>query len=288
MPHTTADGPKIYYEASGDPAHEPIVLLEGFSAQLIGWRKGFVDRLGAEKLFVICPDNRDVGLSEKMGGPVALTASYEAADMAGDVCRVLESLGLGSANILGQSMGGVIAQTMAIEHPEKARSLVLLYTMPAYNDEFMNLEALSRLSDTDWVGPATREENIEARVATVSAALGQTEFPVDIDWVLELAELSFDRCYRPDGLARQADMLRRSGDRRKALKTLAVPTSIIHGLRDGAVRPEAAITLATLIQEAELHLYAGMGHYVAEPLWDEFASVIRRCVDRGVRARASR
>ena len=123
-------------------------------------------------------------------------------------------------------------------------------------------------------------------MVSVNQALAMTIYPVDLAWARSLAEQSYDWCYRPDGVARQANMIRRSGDRREALRTLAIPTTIIQGLEDTAINPEAAIALASLIPGSELHLYAGMAHYVTEPLWDEFVAVIRRCVDRGVAQRA--
>ena len=137
MPFTTTEGPAIYYETTGDPANPPIVLIAGASAQLIWWREEIVQNLLDHGLFVIRLDNRDVGLSAKIGGPNDVALAYSVADMAKDVCRVLDALGVTSAHIVGQSLGGIISQVMAINHPERVRSMVLFYTVPAFAMEYL-------------------------------------------------------------------------------------------------------------------------------------------------------
>ena len=142
MPTTDADGPAIYYETTGDPANPPIVLIAGASAQLIWWRDEFVQRLIDRGLFVIRLDNRDVGKSAKLGGPNDKAFAYSVRDMADDVCRVLDALGVASAHIVGQSLGGIISQAMAIHRPERVRSAVLFYTVPAFAQEYLTAEIL--------------------------------------------------------------------------------------------------------------------------------------------------
>src|SRR5271168_3691519 len=119
MPHTRAPGPAIYYETSGDPSGQPLVLIAGATAQLIWWREEVVQRLVDRGFYVIRSDNRDVGLSAKMGGPGEAGEAYTIEAMADDIFRVLDALELSSAHIVGQSLGGAIAQVMATTRPER-------------------------------------------------------------------------------------------------------------------------------------------------------------------------
>lgn len=279
MPHTANGSPRIYFETHGNPAHPPVVLIEGLGAQMIGWPEGFLNRLVDRDLHVIALDNRDVGLSEMMGGPEDLTAAYSLSDMAGDVCRVLDTLEIEAAHIVGQSMGGAIAQTLGIEMPERVLSLTLIYTAPVFDVSFVTEEALGR---KDLLPPAdlSRDEAIAAFVDS-QRPCASTAYAFDEARVADLGARSFDRAFRPDGIARQTSAVISSSDRRPALANITVPTAIIHGRADRLVKAEASIAMAEIIKTAELHLYPGMGHVVAEPLWDDFAAIVARTVGRG-------
>lgn len=279
MPYTEGEGLRMYYEAEGDESHPPVVLLEGMGAQMIGWRDGFIAELLARDLRVIRMDNRDVGLSGMTGGPEDRVASYTLSDMAGDVCRVLDSLGLASAHIVGQSMGGAIAQTMAIDHPDRVGSLVLVYTAPAIEMALLTDELIQRSQEFSPPPVVSREDAIAAFLENERLA-GTSAYPSNEAWLRELGGLSYDRGFRPDGIHRQMSVLFTSGDRREALGSLTMPTAIIHGREDRLVKAQASIEMAQLIPQAELHLYPGMGHMVVEPLWSEFAEIIRRTVAR--------
>lgn len=283
MPHTNARA-RIYYETRGAETGEPLVLIEGLGAQLIGWREGFIDCLVARGMHVILLDNRDVGLSDKFGEPHQLEAAYSLGDMAADACSVLDALGLASAHIVGQSMGGAIAQIMAIEHPARVRSMTLFYTVPAFSPKFLTEEVLARVAAASAIPPATgREAAIEAHVANERHA-ASTAYAFDEAWIREAAGLQYDRCYRPDGVQRQTAAVLGSGDRSPQLAGLAVPTAIIHGRADRLLKYQASIAIARLIESAELHLYPGMGHQVVQPLWEEFAAIIARTAGRARRS----
>ncbi len=279
MPHTNSPA-SIYYETRGPDTGQPLVLIEGLSAQLIGWRASFIDRLVARGMYVILLDNRDVGLSAKYGEPHQTEAAYSLGDMAGDVCGVLDALGLASAHVVGQSMGGAIAQMMAIAHPDRVRSMVLFYTVPAFTPDYLTDEVMERLANAPPTTPAAnREDAIEAHVANERFS-ASTGYAFDEPWIRELAGLGYDRCYRPDGVQRQTAAVLASGDRSPHLPGLTLPSAIIHGRADRLLKYQASIALANLIDSSELHLYPGMGHQVVEPLWDEFAAIIARTVGR--------
>jgi pimeloyl-ACP methyl ester carboxylesterase len=285
MPHTSADGPAIYYETSGDPSGQPLVLIAGASAQLIWWRDEFVQRLVDRGLFVIRPDNRDVGLSEKMGGPADVGPTYTIEAMADDMCRVLDALGLASAHIVGQSLGGAGAQVMAITRPERVRSMVLFYTIPAFEQQFLT-DTLQQgvLANAGPAGatppaPLTREQAIE-EIVEREHNTRSTAYDFDEAWVRDYAARCYDRAYCADGVLRQVYAAMSLGDRRPQLRSLSVPTTVIHGRVDRLLKVEAGFEIGQLVPDAELHIYPGMGHELPPPLWDEFANIIVRTTAR--------
>lgn len=274
MPYTSAESAEIYYETRGDPAARPLVLIEGTGAQLIGWRDDFVDLLVRRGFFVVRLDNRDVGLSTMTAGPDIADAGYSLADMADDVFAVLDALGLASAHVVGQSMGGAVAQHMAIARPDRVKSLVLFYTAPAVDPQFVTDAVLSAQSDaSERPAPTTRDEIIAGLLERArSGSAPKSVF--DEAGARDLILRSLDRNPRLDGVTRQAAAMFRSGDWREALGALALPTAIIHGRDDALVRIDASFELARRIADAELHLYPHMGHEILRDRWEDFASVI--------------
>jgi pimeloyl-ACP methyl ester carboxylesterase len=277
MPYTQGEGPRIYFEPNGPIGDDPIILLEGMGAQMIGWRQGFVDRLAAQGLSVILMDNRDVGMSDKLGGRRDTAACYTVSDMAADVCRVLDTLGLASAHIVGQSMGGIIAQSMAIHHPERVRSLTLFYTAPAFDAALLRPDFAKRLAAGVPRLPFPIPRWLMVRMFIDDARrCFSPAYPPDEAWVRELVHKSYARGFRLDGVARQMAAVKSGVDHRAMLGRITAPTAIIHGRADHAIKAEAAIELAQGITDSSLHIYPGMGHAVAEPLWPEFAAIIAR------------
>jgi len=283
MPLTTADGPAIYYESAGDPANPPVVLIAGASAQLIWWQDEFVQRLVDRGLFVIRFDNRDVGLSAQIGGPQDFGFAYTIRDMAGDICRVLDSLGVASANIVGQSLGGGVAQVMAINHPARVRSMVLFFTVPAYEQRFLTDELQQSIMASAATGAAIEqlsraaaiEEHIERERNSRSMA-----YALDEVWLREFATRSYDRGYCPAGMVRQVQAAMTLGDLSEDLKALSLPAAIVHGRADRLLKAEAGFELGRLIADSELHIYPGMGHEFPKPLWDDFVTIIARTASR--------
>ena len=277
MNYTNGPGAKICYETMGPADGMPVLLIQGYSAQMIGWRDGFCRKLVERGLRVIRFDNRDVGLSDKFGGPDDLDGGYTLADMAADSFRVLDALDLPAAHIVGQSMGGMIAQIMADTRPERVRSLSLIYTAPG----LVQRHFVPPLDSSAPPPPSrlTREDAIEAYF-TQEQMVGSPAYPFDTAWIRELGGLCYDRCYAPEGVSRQWRAMMRSPASFADLERLRMPAAVIHGRADGLVKVAAGLELGARIAQAEVHLYPGMGHEIVEPLWDEFANIIQRTVLR--------
>ncbi|MES3021581.1 MAG: alpha/beta hydrolase [Pseudomonadota bacterium] len=274
MNYTSGNGAKIYYETMGPADGLPVLLIQGFSAQMIGWRNGFCQKLVERGFRVIRFDNRDVGLSEKFGGADDVDGGYSLADLAADSFGVLDALDLSSAHVVGQSMGGMIAQIMADTRPERVRSLSLVYTAPGFEQRHFGV-AIENASIAPSLARLARQDAIEAYVMQERHA-GSTAYPFNETWIRQLGALAFDRCYAPDGHVRQWQAMLRAPNSFADLERLAMPVSVIHGRDDGLIKASASLEFGARIPQAEVHIYPGMGHEVVEPLWDEFANIIHR------------
>jgi|SRR6185312_13546495 len=268
----------IYYETRGAPDGEPALFIPGFTAQMLGWREAFCRKFVERGVRVILFDNRDAGLSRKYGGPDDADGGYGLGEMAADAFAVLDALGLERAHVVGQSMGGMIAQVMALAHPDRVRSLSLVYSAPSIEPRlFVARESV------DAVQAGTRLDRdaaIEAFVARERTS-GSTAYAFDEVWIRELAALCYDRCYTPDGVLRQRAAMARWQGRATDLERLSMPACVIHGRDDRHIKPEASLAIAAALRNAELHLYPGLGHELAAPLWEEFATAITRTMRRG-------
>lgn len=280
MPMTppSADGVEIWYTTDGDQTSgEPLQLVMGLGAQHLLWDDGLVELLVERGFFVIRHDNRDVGLSSKaavgdlplldrlltaMGGE-AVEAPYYLRDMAADAVAVLDDLGLDSAHVVGASMGGMIGQTMAIEHPERVRSLTsIMSTTGALDVGQPEAAVLPMLLLTP---PQTRDEAL-VRGATISMAIGSPGL-VDEALVRERTGQAWDRCAYPEGTGHQLLAIVASGDRTPALTQLDVPTAVIHGDVDPLVAVSGGRATAEAIPGAALRIIEGMGHDLPPVFW---------------------
>lgn len=265
-----ANGIEIAYETHGDPNDEPLLLVMGLGAQLIAWPIELVEALVDRGFFVVRYDNRDVGLSTKFtdGGSDFLTSlmrviqdepvevPYLLTDMAADGMALLDHLDIESAHIVGVSMGGMIVQTMAIEHPRRVRTLTSVMSTTGDRDVGMpTAEAIMVL-----LRPAatSRDEAIEASVIG-SKAIGSPDL-FDEAIARQRAAAAYDRCYNPAGTARHLLAIVASGSRAEGLVELDVPTVVIHGDADPLVTPSGGERTAELIPGAELIMIEGMGH----------------------------
>ncbi len=280
MPYAVSDGATIYYETTGGSSGWPIVLLEGTGAQLIATDDRFCDLLAAEGFFVIRLDNRDVGMSQKFGGRRDLDGRYELSDMAGDVIRVLDDLDLERSHILGHSMGGMMAQTVAIEHPERLRSLVLVSTIPGRADSRYFPDGTGAMPALEVVQPRFPRAVHVALAVWLQRRAHSGTYPFDKTWAREAARRAYDRGYAPDGIARQWTALKRAPERLERLREVRAPTLVIHGRADNVLLWPAAVDIAEAIADAELHIYPGMGHSMVRELWPAYVAEIVRVARR--------
>jgi pimeloyl-ACP methyl ester carboxylesterase len=281
-------GIEVTYERFGDVQAPPVLLIMGVGAQMLGWNEGFCDELVARGLQAIRFDNRDVGLSSHFPDAPApdlaaalsgdtSSASYTLSDMAADTIGLLDALGLDSAHIVGASMGGMIAQTIAIEHPDRVRSLTSM--MSTTGDRSVGQPKPQALGALAGPRPRSRDDVMNRAVAAFRV-VGSPGFKLDEDEVRERAGRSYDRAYDPLGVARQAVAVIASGDRTARLRTVDVPTLVIHGADDLMCDVSGGRATADAIPGAELVVIDGMGHDLPRALWPQIASLIANLIQR--------
>jgi pimeloyl-ACP methyl ester carboxylesterase len=282
---------ELEYEASGQGP--PVLLIMGIGAQLVLWPDGFVDALAARGYTVIRFDNRDVGLSTKLdhlGVPPVLRqfgrlfaglpvddAPYDLSDMARDTAGLIEALGFEDAHVVGASMGGMIAQHLALEHPRRVRTLTSIMSTPGGRRNAIGRpKAFAQLFQK---AARNRVEAIENQVRFFRT-VGGTGFPLDEAEIRERAGRSWDRSYHPQGFARQMAAILASGDRRRKLRGLQKSTLVIHGSEDPLIPPRAGRATARAIPNAELRIIEGMGHHMPAGTWSRMVDDIHRLARR--------
>jgi pimeloyl-ACP methyl ester carboxylesterase len=277
----------IVYETIGDPADPPLLLVMGLGMQLIHWDIELCEQLAERGFHVIRFDNRDAGLSTKIEAPVpnvmrlmaGLSAKvpYLLRDMAGDAFGLLDHLGIERAHVVGTSMGGMIAQEMAIASPDRILSLASL--MSTTGDRFVGTPKLRVWSVLVRRAPHERDAYVEYFVR-LFRMIGSPDYRPDDERVRELAGASYDRCHNPAGTARQLGAILASGSRTAALRELDVPAVVIHGESDALVPLRAGIATAKAIRGAELIKIPGMGHDMPKELWPTFVDAMTRNAER--------
>ncbi|MFE5089806.1 alpha/beta fold hydrolase [Streptomyces sp. NPDC056638] len=280
-------GVSIAYETFGDPSDTPVLLVTGFSAQMIAWHEDFCRALAHRGRYVIRYDNRDCGLSTKFDGhpvdtgrlaaavssgdiPSALAmVPYTLQDMADDGLGLLTALGIERAHVVGSSMGGMLAQMMAISRPTRVLTLTSMMSStgePEYGRSSPEAQAV-----VSSPKPADREGYIAAAEKDLVWASKRYGDPAALR---ELAADSYDRAYCPAGVGRQLGALILSGSRAQALRELRVPTLVIHGLDDTLIDPSGGERTADLVPGAKLLLIPDMGHDRPRELWPEINDAI--------------
>lgn len=260
----------IEYETFGDPADPPLVLVHGFTMQLIGWSEELCERFAAAGRYVVVFDNRDVGLSTKLDGqlidPMAVLSAmlaggpapavpYDLSDMANDVVGLLDALSIDKAHIAGGSMGGMIAQTVAIEHPERVLSMTSI--MSSTGDPLVGAPTPEARAALLAPPPTEREAYIaNADRVTVWTSKRYT----DVDELRRRAAAAFDRMFYPEGALRQLAAIYASGDRTARLASVSCPALVIHGRDDTLITPSGGEATATAIPGAHLLMLSDMGH----------------------------
>jgi pimeloyl-ACP methyl ester carboxylesterase len=288
------NGIEIAYETFGERDGTPLLLIMGLGTQMLGWPDEFCEQLAERGLFVVRFDNRDIGLSTHMSDApdpdvMALlsgdtsSAVYRLEDMADDAAGLIGHLGLDSAHVVGVSMGGMIGQTLAINHPERVRSLVSI--MSTTGDPSVGAPEQEALTALMRPVAQSKEEAIEGTVH-VFRTIGSPGFEFDEEMLRERASLSYDRSYDPPGFNRQLAAIFASGDRTDRLREVRAPTTVIHGDSDPLVGVSGGHATAAAIPGCEVEIVAGMGHDLPRELWPRFLDRIVEAVERGESARS--
>lgn len=279
------NGIEIAYETFGDPADDAILLVMGLGTQMLAWSEDMCTALAEAGHFVIRFDNRDVGLSTKIDAPVPSipdillkrNVAYTLDDMADDAFALLDHLGIDRVHLAGTSMGGFIAQTMALRRPERIRTLSLSMTSTGSKKVGRPSASVVKMMATAKP-PVDRAAAIEESVA-VNSVLGSPAHQ-DADQIRRLTAIAWDRSHDPDGRLRQLGAIMAQPNRTQGLSRLQVPTVVVHGLNDPLVNVTGGIALAKAIPGATFVGHQGMGHDLPLTKWRELADDILSLIAR--------
>jgi pimeloyl-ACP methyl ester carboxylesterase len=275
------NGIEIAYDTIGDPSNPPLLLVMGLSMQLIHWDLELCEQLAERGFWVIRFDNRDSGHSTQIDAPVPnlrramlgmrVGTPYLLRDMADDAFGLMDHLGVEAAHVVGASMGGMIAQTMAIEHPERVLSLTSI--MSTTGDRRAGRPKLRVFGLLMRRAPEDREGYIESFLRTFKT-IGSPGFPFDEQRARELAEATYERGHRSAGTGRQLAAILASGDRTQQLRSLKVPTTVVHGRSDPLVPFRGGRATAAAIPDARLVAIPGMGHDLPREVWPQLIDAV--------------
>jgi pimeloyl-ACP methyl ester carboxylesterase len=284
MPKAAVNGIELAYEVHGPDDGEPLVLVMGLGSTLVSWDVEFVAGLVDRGFRPVRFDNRDVGLSTKldtvqvnmaeqimraMAGE-AVDAPYDLSDMADDTAGLLDHLGIASAHVVGASMGGMIAQTLAIGHPGRVRTLTSIMSTTGDLDVGQaSAEAAAVLLQR----PANDREGAIANALQTWRVIGSPDH-FDPERVRRRAGAAYDRCYHPAGVGRQLLAVAASGSRTADLRELSVPTLVIHGELDPLVHVSGGRRTAEAVPGAQLLVIEGMGHDLEPVFWSPIIEAI--------------
>jgi pimeloyl-ACP methyl ester carboxylesterase len=274
-------GVTLCYESYGDPFNPAALLIMGLGTQMIAWQEDFCRELAGRGLYVVRFDNRDIGRSTHVAGRPPTVAQllrrsrraarYTLGDMADDAAGLLERLELGPAHVIGASMGGMIAQTLAARHSQQVRSLVSIMS---------NTGSIRSGQPSLRVYPALLRRAPEGREAFIAhmqhvfAVIGSPGLPRDEQDVRAIAIASYDRDHDPEGPGRQLAAIIASGDRTDELRRITAPTLVLHGTADPLVAPSGARATARAIPGAQLVMIDGMGHDLPRAAWPRLIDAI--------------
>lgn len=282
---------ELCYQTFGDPSDEPLLLVMGLSGPMTWWDSELCTDLAQRGFYVIRFDNRDTGRSTHVRGRVSraklaqafagrrVTPVYTLSDMAGDAFGLMDHLGLESAHVVGVSMGGMIAQTMAIERPQRVRSLTsIMSTSGKRTVGWQHPRLLPVLIAPRSPGRAPYVETS----ARTWKLIGSPAYPQPLDSVRARAEETYDRGWTAGGVLRQMLAVLTQPNRSRALHALRMPALVIHGAADPMVHVSGGRAVAAAIPGAELLIVDGMGHDMPPELYPTFVEAIRRTADRAV------
>jgi len=279
----------LCYETFGDPADPTLLLIMGLGGQLIDWPDGMCELFAARGFHVVRYDNRDVGLSTHLPDSVDVLGLFQSAlgqdghivvpyllsDMARDAVGLLDHLGVEQAHLVGVSLGGMIAQTAALEHPDRVASLTSIMSTPGPTIVSPTPEALTALLSP----PAPDVGQAQERAIERAKVWGSPGLYDDAE-IRDRVRRAWGRHYDPMGTARQFAAILASGDRTGALGGLALPTLVIHGTADTLIPQGGGEATAAAVPDAKLLLIEGMGHDLPEPLWEQLVGAVTEHASR--------
>jgi pimeloyl-ACP methyl ester carboxylesterase len=279
VPIATSNGIEICYETFGDDGDPTLLLVMGLGSQMVHWPDDFCAAFAARGFRVVRFDNRDTGESTRLEGAADVgaaigggdvTVPYLLADMADDAAGLLDHLGVDRAHVFGVSMGGMIAQTIAIRHPARVASLTSV--MSTTGDPGVGTPTREAMRELMTAPPTTRQGYQDAAVhhAHVWGSPGL----FDEARLRDTAGRAWNRGVDAAGTARQLVAIMASGSRSADLAGLAVPTLVIHGTADTLVQPSGGERTAEVIPDAKLLIIEGMGHDVPPPLWPQIIDAV--------------
>lgn len=256
---------RIHFDSFGDPANPTLLLVNGLGSQCINYKEAWCEMFAAEGLHVVRYDNRDVGLSSHLPG-----VDYTVSDMAADGMAVLDEIGVQQAHVMGLSMGGMIVQTMAIEHRHRLLTMTSVMSTTGEADYRQSSPRAWELLTAP--GATSRDEYVQQWIDGLRE-WGSPEYADEERWRSD-AELAFDRSFDPAGVGRQFMAVGRSGSRAEHLPDVTTPTLVIHGDRDTLIMPVGGQRTAELIPGARFVLIEGMGHDYPPQLWRRWVDLV--------------
>lgn len=274
MPRTRNGAVELEYEAFGEGRPETILLVNGLGSQMTRWPEAFCQALAARGYQVVRYDNRDTGLSSWPKD------AYSLADMARDGMAILDDLGVERAHIAGVSMGGMIVQRMAIDHPGRVLSMTSIMSAPGAPGTLSSTpEAMAVLNDPPPDPKADFEAFLDDAVRN-AVTIGSPGYPWPEGALRERAAAEHSRAFNPPGVARQRAAIMADGDRTPGLAGLAIPVVVLHGTDDPLVQPVGGEATAAAVSGAELRMIPGMGHDLPPALYDIFVDAICAAASR--------
>jgi len=280
-------GIRICYQTFGDPSGEPLLLVMGLGGPMTWWNPELCVMLAERGFFVVRFDNRDIGRSSRMTGRVTMPqiiaayfgfrvdAPYSIADLAADGFGLLDHLGIERAHVYGMSMGGMVAQTMAIERPERVLSLVSMMSTTGSKRVGWQHPVIF----PQFLKPSRNEEEYVESAVRMWRLIGSPAYPAGIEETRARARATYRRGIDA-GVTRQTMAVLTQPDRTEALGTLRMPVTVIHSLGDKMVDVSGGRATSMAIPGAKLLLVDGMGHDLPHALWDTVARAIRATADR--------
>jgi pimeloyl-ACP methyl ester carboxylesterase len=274
MPRANANGLQLEYDTFGSSTDTPLVLVMGLGAQMTTWPVAFCELLAAQGFHVVRFDNRDVGLSSYLddlpktdlaavlGGDYS-SVPYLLADLAKDVIGLFDALGFAKAHIVGASMGGMIVQQVAVDHPDRLLSVCSI--MSTTGDQSVGQGTPDAMGALLRPAATNREEAIESSIQALKA-IGSPGYPATDEELRAKATASYDRAYHPVGTLRQMAAILASPDRTEGLRSLALPMLVVHGADDPLVGVSGGEATAAAVPDSTLLILPGMGHDLPTPL----------------------